>query len=289
MNTTMTANETEPRRRLPVDVGTRGILHPGVGLRTISLERLAPAPDLAHLIERYWIVRWNLGPGERHIQETLPYPCVNVTVQHGASGVFGPVKGKFAAHLEGQGVVVGTKFRPGAFHAMLGAPVSTITNRSLTLREVFGEEDARLEEHVLRHETDALMTAEIEAFWRRHLPPRDERVEEIGRIIDVVIADRSVTRVDDLVNTFGLSKRSLQRLFSRYVGVGPKWVIGRYRLQEAAELIACGRASDWTATALDLGYFDQAHFIRDFRAIIGTTPAEYARLARPGADDKRSR
>lgn len=283
------ANETESHGRTPIDVGTRGILHPGVALRKIRLERIAPAPDLAHLIERYWIVRWNLAPGERHVQETLPYPCVNVTVQRGASGVFGPVTGKFAAHLEGQGVVVGTKFRPGAFFAMLGAPVSTIANRSLTLRELFGEEDARLEESVLRHETDSLMTAEIEAFWRRHLPLRDERVEEIGRIIDHVIADRSVTRVDDLVDRFGLSKRSLQRLFSRYVGVGPKWVIGRYRLQEAAELIACGRASDWTATALDLGYFDQAHFIRDFRTIIGTTPAEYARRARTLPDERPER
>lgn len=284
------AEETEPRERARLDVGTRGILHPNVALRMITLERLAPSPDLAHLIERYWIVRWNLAPGERHVQETLPYPYVNVTVQRGASGVFGPVTGKFAARLEGKGVVVGTKFRPGAFYGMLGTPVATITNRSFSLRELFGEEDAVLEEIVLRHETDALMTAEVETFWRRHLPPYDERVEEIGRIIDHIIANRFITRVDDLVDGFGLSKRSLQRLFSRYVGVGPKWVIGRYRLQEAAELIAGGRASDWAATALDLGYFDQAHFIRDFRKIIGTTPAEYARRARPDAadDDERS-
>ena len=77
---------------------------------------------------------------------------------------------------------------------------------------------------------------------------------------------------------FGLSARSLQRLFRRYVGVGPKWVLQRYRLHEAAERIADGEGGDWAAFALELGYFDQAHFIKDFKALVGCSPAEYAAI-----------
>ena len=73
-----------------------------------------------------------------------------------------------------------------------------------------------------------------------------------------------------------MSARTLQRLFRRYVGVGPKWVLQRYRLHEAAERIADGYDGDWAALALDLGYFDQAHFIKDFKALVGCSPAEYA-------------
>jgi AraC-like DNA-binding protein len=75
----------------------------------------------------------------------------------------------------------------------------------------------------------------------------------------------------------GRSPRSLQRLFREYVGVSPKWVLQRLRLHEAAERMLEGR--DWAALALDLGYFDQAHFIHDFKAVTGRSPGEYAAQA----------
>ena len=61
------------------------------------------------------------------------------------------------------------------------------------------------------------------------------------------------------------------------MGVSPKWLIQRYRLLEATERLAEGTVVDWADLALDLGYADQAHFIRDFRSMVGRTPAEYGR------------
>jgi methylphosphotriester-DNA--protein-cysteine methyltransferase len=61
------------------------------------------------------------------------------------------------------------------------------------------------------------------------------------------------------------------------VHVTPKWVLRRVRLHEAAERMADG-GGDWAALALDLGYFDQAHFSNDFKAVVGRSPAEYAAL-----------
>jgi AraC-like DNA-binding protein len=62
------------------------------------------------------------------------------------------------------------------------------------------------------------------------------------------------------------------------VGVSPKWVLQRYRLQEAAERMASGEATDPAELALDLGYFDQAHFGNDFRRYVGIPPAAYAAM-----------
>jgi AraC-like DNA-binding protein len=67
----------------------------------------------------------------------------------------------------------------------------------------------------------------------------------------------------------------MQRLFSDYVGVGPQWVLKRYRLHDAVEQIDRRGDVDWTRFALDLGYYDHAHFNRDFRALVGRTPAQY--------------
>jgi AraC-like DNA-binding protein len=75
-----------------------------------------------------------------------------------------------------------------------------------------------------------------------------------------------------------LGKRTLQQLFSSYVGVGPKWVINRYRLHEALERLQEGAHINFAELAMELKYFDQDHFIRDFRKLVGCKPAAYTRL-----------
>jgi AraC-like DNA-binding protein len=74
-----------------------------------------------------------------------------------------------------------------------------------------------------------------------------------------------------------MSTRSLQRLFADHVGLGPKWVINRYRVHEAAEVAAASPDVDWAALAAALGYSDQSHLVREFTAAVGTPPDRYAR------------
>jgi AraC-like DNA-binding protein len=116
-----------------------------------------------------------------------------------------------------------------------------------------------------------------EKFLRERLPEQDANVRFINEIIDHIIAHREITKVDDVVSQLNLNKRTVQRLFRQYVGVSPKWVIKRYRLHEVAERLAGGEVVDWPTIVVELGYSDQAHFIKDFKTIVGRTPVEYAR------------
>ena len=116
----------------------------------------------------------------------------------------------------------------------------------------------------------------------RHMEFRmgDIRAKGADSLVVTNVAQSNHARLhSSLAARFGLGVRALQRLFAEYVGVSPKWVIQRYRLHEAAERIARMRPEelDGAALAADLGYADQAHFIRDFRRWVGFTPAEYAR------------
>ena len=88
--------------------------------------------------------------------------------------------------------------------------------------------------------------------------------------------DPALTSVELAARRHAMSVRSLQRLFRRYVGVGPKWVLQRARLHDAVDRIDTGRASDLASLAVELGWFDQAHFTRDFSALVGQSPAAYA-------------
>jgi AraC-like DNA-binding protein len=250
----------------------KGILNPQPQLYQLS--RYTPSPDLAHFVQRYWVVRWSVDAP--HLQENIPHPCVNLVFEHGRSGIFGVAQAKSARLLEGTGMAFGVKFRPGAFYPFFKAPLSTLTNRMIPISTVFdAQAAAQTEAAVLPAPTDLDSVSLTEAFLRSHLPPPDANVLHVNQIIDCIIEDRSITQVDHLAARFAIHKRALQRLFSQYVGVSPKWVIQRYRLHEAAEQIATGSISP-AALALELGYFDQSHFIRDFKAIVGQSPMQYA-------------
>lgn len=263
---------------------TTGILNPAVVGERFRLSRRAPSADLAPFVERYWVVEWDLRGRESYPQETLPHPCVNLVVDGGgSSGVFGVVgRGKFSYEISGKGRVFGIKFRPGGFHPFWKGPISGLTDRSVGLADAFGAAGAALENSVLAESGDGGAVLAAEDFLRQRMPERDDTSEEIGRLVDRVATDRRILRLEDLMALSGKSRRTLQRLFDRYVGVSPGWVFRRYRLQEAADLLAADGRANLADLALALGYFDQAHFTKDFGALVGATPAEYARLQRRG-------
>jgi AraC-like DNA-binding protein len=243
--------------------------------------RYHPSPDLEFFVEHYWIVQWDLRGQEPRLQQTLPHPSIHVVFQRGSSRVVGIVSGRFSVLLRDKDGVFGIKFLPGAFRPFLKSAVSRITDKVLRLTEVFDVDVQTLEDAIMSQTDDYKMIELVEAFLRERLPDRDDKVVVVRRIVQRIMTDREITSVDDVVDLAGLNKRALQRLFSQYVGVSPKWVIKRYRLHEAAGQLASGQAGDLSKMAVDLGYFDQAHFIKDFKSVVGTTPAEYAKSTAP--------
>jgi AraC-like DNA-binding protein len=246
-------------------------------------ERYHPAPDLAPYVEHYWLVEWDLRGQAPEQAETLPHPNVHMVFeQDGRSRIRGPARAKFSTVLEEKGGVFAVKFTPGGFFPFVGVPVSRFADTTMTLREVFGAEGDVLEARVLAGTSDLSRVNVIEPFLRAQQPRFDENVKLLTEIVYAVAKDREILKVEDLVQRYGRNKRTLQRLFAKYVGVSPKWVIQRYRLHEAAEQLAADRLVNQSELALSLGYSDQAHFVRDFRSIVGVSPAAYGRAASQG-------
>jgi len=264
---------------LPVTVQDRakGVLAPALAGKTFRMGRYLPPPELAPFLEHYWIVEWDLRGQPPFVQRTLPYPSVHVVFDRARSGVFGVVTGAFDYTLKEAGKVCGLKFRPGAFRALLGRPVHAITDQVLPLSSMFGWDDAAAVATVLEGSDDAAMIDAANALLRVHVPGPDPQVDRIAAILRTVETTPGLTQVEALAEHAGLHVRSLQQLFSEYVGVSPKWVIRRFRLHEAADRLAQGEPVDLTALALSLGYFDQAHFTSDFKRLVGQSPGQYRR------------
>lgn len=257
----------------------RGVLERRAGERWFRLGRRPAAPDLAELVEHFWTVHWDLRGRDPYPQHVLTHPCVHLAIEAHRAEVVGVVTGRFTRVLVGSGRVFGIKFRPAGFHPLVGAPVAALTNRMVAVSAVLGPAAVELVERIRALDDMARMAEVAEDFVRARRREPDPAVPEVNAVVDRIMEERDITRVADVVSRTGIGERRLQRLFAEYVGVNPKWVIRRYRLHEAAERLAAAEHVDLAELALELGYFDQAHFAREFRTIVGKPPAGYARSA----------
>ncbi|MGH3391347.1 MAG: AraC family transcriptional regulator [Actinomadura sp.] len=256
----------------------RGVLRRAAAAGGFELLRREPAGDISRFVEYYWIVRWDLRGRPSHEQKVLSHPNVHLVFEAPETAVYGVPREVFVRRLEGAGHVFGIRFRPGGFRPLLGSPVADLADRAVPATELFGPAVAESERVVLGTADVDVMTAAAEGFLRGVLPEPDPVADQVAAIVARIIGTPSLLRVDGIAAEEGLSVRSLQRLFAEYVGVGPKWVLRRARLHEAATRAEQGAGIDWAALAADLGYADQAHLTRDFTAAVGVPPARYARL-----------
>ncbi len=90
-----------------------------------------------------------------------------------------------------------------------------------------------------------------------------------------MLEDRSIVAVSEIEERHGVSARTLQRDFLHYIGAGPKWVLGRYRMHDVVADLDGGYDGSLTDLALRHGWYDQAHFTRDFTALVGVPPSRY--------------
>ncbi|WP_051026855.1 helix-turn-helix domain-containing protein [Nocardia higoensis] len=265
---------------METDPGEKGILHPREQSRHRRLRRLSPGPSAGRFVQWYWLVDWDLRDRPAYRAEVLSFPCVNLTFERSATrtGAFvtGVTTTRYIRELTGAGRVFGVRFRAGGFGAYTGSDVGALRDRSVELREVFPDV-GDLGERVLAEDDDEVRRALVEQWLAAEAVEPDETYRLVLRIVAAMEHDRELTRVDQVTERFGVSVRTLQRMFARYVGASPKWVLRRYRLQDGADLLARGDVTDLAGLAVELGYFDQAHFSREFGAEIGMSPSEYAR------------
>ncbi|MBH5318627.1 AraC family transcriptional regulator [Paenibacillus sp. GSMTC-2017] len=256
-----------------------GILQMEEAEKKFQLTRYAPSSLLAPFVKHFWLVSWNLSEQSPFYQDVIPNPCVNLIIEQERSGIYGVASRKYTKELIGTGKVFGVKFKPGGFYPFMMKPLSSLTDQAIALKTIFPHDNNELFHALRSSERPEHLISLAQQLLAQQLPKVDENVHFINQIIDYITTHTTITKVEQLCDQFQLSSRKLQRLFSQYVGVSPKWVIQLYRLQNAAEALDRGLANDFAKLSLELGYYDQSHFINDFKSIIGKTPEEYVRAS----------
>ncbi|MBD1320717.1 helix-turn-helix domain-containing protein [Gordonia hankookensis] len=249
---------------------------------SFAIGRWAPSPDLTDLVRRFWVPIWSVPAGRSAPQRVLQYPVCLVVVTDDYARFYGVNTGLSETVLTGRGWAIGTMFAPAAGALITGGPVADWTDRFADLAEVTGPAGAALgadirsimaddpNDSVRQHEATDL----VEAWLRPRLPVDDDGLL-VNAIVEFVEDDSAVTSVTQICDRFHLTERSLQRLTQRRLGLTPKWLIQRRRLQEAAERLR-GSGTTLAMIAAELGYADEAHLVRDFRTVTGMTPGQFA-------------
>ncbi|KPC72864.1 hypothetical protein ADL26_13915, partial [Thermoactinomyces vulgaris] len=130
------------------------------------------------------------------------------------------------------------KFRPGGFTAFTGVEGAALADWSAGAATVFGPEVDELNTIVMsRSDIEAIQV--VSRFLAERVPEQpDQRYGRVLAVVRTMLEDRSITRVDQLASRFAMSPKTLQRLFQEYLGLGPKTLIQRYRLHDAADRLA---------------------------------------------------
>lgn len=252
------------------------MIDPNGAGRRLRLARYEPHDDLHDLIEHFWIVEWKIEPGLIEEQRVLPYPNANLVFESGQSALFGPVRGAFIKRLSGSGRAVGVRLRIGSVRTYTDVPMARLVDTSVSPEALVGDlVDA--EEVILSAGDDHAMIETVETLLRPRLRKLDATATWVGEMVRMIAADPRLLTVEHLAQRSGRTVRTLQRAFLAYVGLGPKSILRRFRLQEAAYRLAGREPLELVTLAYELGYCDQAHLARDFVRHIGQAPASYRR------------
>ncbi|PYE19239.1 AraC family transcriptional regulator [Williamsia limnetica] len=262
-------------------------------LTPTNLERFAanwfdPADAARKAVDTYWSVSWHLPAGQTISQKVLEFPAITVSIESGSVAfpyvVTAVQRRAWTRTIEGSGEVFAIRLRPAGL-----AVVSDLDPRKLPPEQpITAALDPglfELVEAIAREGSPAARArradAVIEGLLSRR-PPSPEHV--LANTVVDALDQRVRARTGPLLAAqIGVSERAMQRALSLTLGMGPKAVARRIRLQEVVRRFSSSDACaevDAAAVANDLGYADQSHLINDFRSVTGMSPGAYLRALR---------
>lgn len=177
---------------------------------------------------------------------------------------------------------LGVAFRPYGAHAVLGVPLVELADRVVGLEDLWGSAARELREEIGHHEDPQVRIAVAQSWLTRRLVepglPRG-----LAPALELLCGEppRSVR---ELSEQLGISHKHLIDRCRRFIGLPPQQIIRVHRLGRALRAIDPQRPADWARLAVEHGYCDQSHLVREFRRLAGLTPGEYVarRLAAYG-------
>jgi methylphosphotriester-DNA--protein-cysteine methyltransferase len=253
-----------------------------------------PRWPLSDFVEIFWLFEDYARPHPK--ERCLPTGTVELVIelQSGPLGVFSPngtnqledFRGAVVcgAHSEPfvidtskKTTILGVHFKPGGAFPFLNLPAGELHNTHISLQALWGPRAGELGERLCEAKTHLERFRLLERFLFEQAKRRLERHPAVAFALSQFEHLPQATTIAALTERIGLSARHFIERFTAEVGLTPKLFCRVRRFQDVVRQIHPLEAVDWCCLALDSGYYDQAHFIHEFRSFSGLTPTEYLR------------
>jgi AraC-like DNA-binding protein len=178
----------------------------------------------------------------------------------------------------GKNVMLGIRFLPHGAACFLNEKADGFNNQVVDYRDVAGSQVTTLHEQLLEAKTQPERIMLIETFLLNTLAGTKKRSDNLNLVNEVMRELRRqdfFENIETIASRYGISSRYLQKLFLQYTGLTPKLYSKIHRFQHSLRLVT-KKETPLTSIAYDCGYFDQSHFIREFKSFTGLTPSGYS-------------
>lgn len=252
-----------------------------------AMRYFSPAQRLRLLLSSYYVIEFGAGA----LNDVMRAELANVRfllagtsrltwpdgrVDNGLpASLFGPRCQPLALACEGPGKIFGAGIMPLGWAALFGVDADELADTMLPLGELAGPRAALTLERMQNIEDDASLVAAADAFFLGLANDRRAADGAFGAIVADWLVAGSAGGIDALVGRTDLSARQVERLCRRYYGAPPKLLMRKYRTLRAAVRLSIDPAASWLDVAGEV-FYDQSHFIREFKAFIGSTPTQFA-------------
>ncbi len=230
-----------------------------------------PHPALAPYVACYW----SITSPTPLINRVLPDGCTDIIVSDTVE-VVGTMRQAILVPVHSQSITVGIRFKPGGGAAFFRLPLHELTDNTLGLSSLWGRCADQLAEQVAQALTASAKINRLEAFLLRRLDLLPSFNPTLQSAIAAVRQAHGDITVTTLRTNLFLSERQLERCFLQYTGLTPRQFARLTRFRQVVSLLQQSTLP-LTDVAYRAGYYDQAHFIHDFKALAGLTPRDYRR------------
>ncbi|SIS64232.1 AraC family transcriptional regulator [Chryseobacterium gambrini] len=256
----------------------------------MNYQTFEPDQDLTAFIKCYWTLE---SPKEEtpEKQTIVPDGCMEMIFHYGdlykqyldnENSIIQPrcfVIGQLNRPLEieptGETGIFSVRFYPEGFLPFTTIPIKEMENTAISLEKLFGKDGQEIEQQILNANSTSERIKLIEIF----LLDRLTDIETIDRIIkstvETIITANGQLPIDELSRLTKIDRKQLLRKFSSAIGLSPKQLSRTIRLQAALKMLLSDQFSNFAELAYENKYYDQVHFIKEFKEFTGSTPKEF--------------
>lgn len=254
-------------------------------------QELKPSAQLQSIVKCYWTLeKSSFSPISMTKEKVFPDGCPEIIFHYGdqftkhAKGehscqpkafLHGQIKEYIEISSTGKIGVFGVRLYPWALGTLTDIPIYELTNHELGLRTLWPHDANTLIDRIMLSSCQYQRARHVESFILDRLKHSRKIDPCITNGVLLIQRSKGLIKTEDLAEKSNLSARQLERRFRTAVGLGPKSFANIVRFQNVLKLAEQGFSGNLTNVAYQAGYFDQSHFIKDFKRFSGTNPGKY--------------